>query len=84
MIIPVDDLDRELLCRLLEEIVTRDGTDYGEQELSTAQKVDNALLSLQQGRTKLLWDAETESASLIGKEQAEKLLSMKASSAQEN
>ena len=74
MIIPEDSLDKELLERLLEEIVTRDGTDYGEIELSTEQKVKNALNGLKTGQTKLFWDADTESASLISKEQAKGLI----------
>lgn len=77
MIIPQQSLEKEVLVKLLEEIVTRDGTDYGEQELSTEDKVNNALRALEQGRTKLLWDAETESASLVSAEKAKKLLQAK-------
>jgi|MEHZ01.5.fsa_nt_MEHZ011538693.1_6 hypothetical protein len=77
MIIPEKTLKKEVLESLLEEIVTRDGTDYGEQELSTEQKVNNALRALEQGRMKLLWDAETESASLVTSEKAKQLLQAK-------
>ena len=75
MIIPIDSLEKEMLEGLLTEIVTRDGTDYGEVELSTAQKVQNAIGGLQAGRMKLLWDVESESASLLSSEQADKLMS---------
>jgi hypothetical protein len=78
MIIPEKTLKKEVLESLLEEIVTRDGTDYGEQELSTEQKVNNALRALEQGRMKLLWDAEIESASLVTSEKAKQLLQAKA------
>lgn len=77
MIIPEQTLKKEVLESLLEEIVTRDGTDYGEEELTTEQKVNNALRALEQGRMKLLWDAETESASLVTAEKAKKLLQAK-------
>ncbi len=77
MIIPEQTLEKEVLERLLEEIVTRDGTDYGEQELSTADKVKNALRALEVGRMKLLWDAEAESASLVSAEKAKQLLQAK-------
>ena len=78
MIIPEKTLKKEVLESLLEEIVTRDGTDYGEQELSTEQKVNNALRALEHGRMKLLWDAEIESASLVTSEKAKQLLQAKA------
>ena len=73
MIIPIDTLQNELLDSLLEEIVTRDGTDYGAIELTTEQKVERAKAALKTGQSKLYWDEETESASLITKELADKL-----------
>lgn len=73
MIIPYQSLEPEVLKRLLEEIVTRDGTDYGEVELSTSQKLNGALRALQEKRSVLLWDEETESASLVSAEYARKL-----------
>ena len=74
MIIPLDSLEQEMLESLLAEIVTRDGTDYGEVELATEQKIQNAIRGLKDGRIKLFWDLETESASLLSSEQAENLL----------
>ena len=73
MIIPIDTLQNELLDRLLEEIVTRDGTDYGAVELTTEQKVEKAKIALKNGQSQLYWDEESESASLISKELADKL-----------
>ena len=73
MIIPISTLQNELLDSLLEEIVTRDGTDYGVVELTTEQKVERAKAALKTGQSKLYWDEETESASLITKELADKL-----------
>ena len=49
---------------MLKDIVTRDGTDYGEQEASVEAKVSAAMHSLEQGKSFLYWDAETETASL--------------------
>ena len=73
MIIPISTLQNELLDSLLEEIVTRDGTDYGVVELTTEQKVERAKVALKTGQSKLYWDEESESASLITKELADKL-----------
>lgn len=49
---------------MLREIVTRDGTDYGHDEKTIEVKVSSALNSLEQGRSCLFWNAESETASL--------------------
>lgn len=69
MEIPWRTLDDETLERLLAELVTRDGTDYGLQERTTAEKVKGARRSLESGRAQLMWNAELESASLVSVEQ---------------
>lgn len=69
MEIPWRELDDETLDRLLSELVTRDGTDYGLREQTTAEKVKGARRSLESGRAQLMWNAEIESASLVSVEQ---------------
>lgn len=64
MEIPWQDLDEDTLDRLLSEIVTRDGTDYGLVETSTATKIRSVRKALASGSLLLLWDAESESAAL--------------------
>lgn len=63
--IPWQSLDPETLEALLEEIVTRDGTDYGAKELSKEQKTVEARHNLEAGRAVLVWDEATETSSLI-------------------
>jgi len=70
MKIPWDSLSAETLNALLEEIVTRDGTDYGAVEKSIEQKVAFARHQLKSGYAVLVWDSELESASLITPEEA--------------
>ena len=65
LILPYQQLDPTTLERLLEEIVTRDGTDYGAAEHSTRGKVEAAKLILRQGSAVLTWDTEMESANLV-------------------
>ena len=48
MIVPWQSLDPDTLQNLLEEFVSRDGTDYGEQELSLAQKAEQIRLKADQ------------------------------------
>lgn len=64
MKIPHERLEQEVLYELLKEIVTRDGTDYGESEVSTEVKVTSALRALKNGKANLYWDADSETASL--------------------
>jgi len=69
MEIPWQELEPDTLRRLLSEIVTRDGTDYGLIEKSTAEKIEVARKALQTGRARLFWDEETGTAALLDKEQ---------------
>jgi uncharacterized protein YheU (UPF0270 family) len=73
MKIPWQRLPPETLESVLEEIVTRDGTDYGLLEKSTAQKVKIAKNQLVSERAFLYWDSESESASLISEEQTKSM-----------
>ena len=71
MKIPWESLPGETLDTLLEEIVTRDGTDYGDVEKSTSQKLTYARNQLKAGYAILYWDAELESASLLTPQQVQ-------------
>ncbi len=63
--IPWKKLDQDTLTRLLEEITTRDGTDYGCREKNRLERMREARLNLERGRAKLIWDEQSESASLV-------------------
>lgn len=69
MEIPWRELDQNTLERLLSEIVTRDGTDYGREERSTMSKIKAAMRALETGSAVLAWDEETETAALLTREQ---------------
>ena len=73
MRIPWRKLPLETLENMLEEIVTRDGTDYGSSEKTTAEKVRSAHAQLVSGSAHLYWDAKLESASLLSTDQVAKL-----------
>ena len=65
MIIPYHQLDPETLQNLLEEYATRDGTDYGEREVSLVDKVANLRRQLQ-NKTVVIWfEPGEESVNLI-------------------
>lgn len=65
MKIPWQQLDPPVLYALLEEFVTRDGTDYGFDEVGTETKIQQLKQQLKQGNAVLVWDSETESSNII-------------------
>lgn len=67
-LIPYDSLPAETLERILDDIVSRDGTDYGDYDLSVAEKRQQALRSLQKSETVLLFDTESETIKMVLKE----------------
>ncbi|CUB03051.1 YheU family protein [Marinomonas fungiae] len=66
-VIPFESLERETLENVLNDIVSRDGTDYGEYDLSLEQKREQALRALKSGDAVLLFDTESETIQLVGK-----------------
>ena len=69
IIVPWKDLPPDTLTNLIEEFVTRDGTDYGDQEIPTATKVEQVRNQLKKQEAFVVFDEVTESVSVMGKEQ---------------
>ncbi|UIP28195.1 YheU family protein [Photobacterium sp. TLY01] len=55
MIVPWQELDPETLNNLIEHFVLREGTDYGDRELSLAQKVAKVRQQLDNGEAVILF-----------------------------
>lgn len=55
MIIPYEQLSADALDGLIEEYVTRDGTDYGEQEMSLTDRVTQVKRKLVTGEAVILF-----------------------------
>ncbi|MBL7249393.1 YheU family protein [Alcanivorax marinus] len=73
IIVPWSDIDRATLDNLIEEFVTRDGTDYGEQEVATATKVEQVRAQLKRGEAAVVFDEATETVSVMTREQLREL-----------
>ena len=69
MIIPYQDLATATLENLIEEFVTREGTDYGEYELSLQDKVSSVKQGLTTGELVILFIDSTQSVNIVKKEQ---------------
>lgn len=67
--IPKDRLDPKTLRRLLEEYVSREGTDYGEREFNLDQKIADVSRQLDCGEALIVFDPESESCNIITREQ---------------
>ena len=63
--VPPESLAAPVLRALLEEFVTRDGTDYGESEKSLDEKVADVERQLADGEVSIVFDPETESVNLV-------------------
>ncbi len=64
-IIPWRELSPEALNGLIEEFVSREGTEYGEQEVSLVFKVREVVAQLEAGTVAVVFEAETSSASIV-------------------
>ena len=62
--IPHDALEADTLTALIEDFVTRDGTDYGASETPLATKVAQVRRQLEQGEAVITYDEETGTCAL--------------------
>ncbi|MGK5108540.1 YheU family protein [Enterobacter roggenkampii] len=65
MIIPWQDLAPETLDNLIESFVLREDTDYGEQERSLEQKVNDVKRQLKSGDVVLVWSELHETVNIM-------------------
>ncbi len=63
--LPVEALSPEALRGLVEEFVTRDGTDYGAVERSLEDKLAAVHEQLLRGEARIVFDPETETATVV-------------------
>jgi uncharacterized protein len=62
--VPYGELPPDLLNAVIESFVLREGTDYGEKELSLEDKVARVISQLKRGEAKILFDPESESVTI--------------------
>jgi len=63
--IPYHQLSPEALLGVVEEFVTRDGTDYGEVEVPLEIKRNQVLDQLKSGKAVLVFDPESETCNIL-------------------
>jgi uncharacterized protein YheU (UPF0270 family) len=62
--VPYTELPPDLLQAVIESFVLREGTDYGEKELSLEDKVARVIAQLKRGEAKIIFDPETDSVTI--------------------
>ena len=67
MIIPWQELKEETLRNIAASFILREGTDYGAEELSLAQKTDNLLAKIHNGSAVIIWSELHESIDIKDK-----------------
>ena len=68
IVIPSEQLSADALRGVIEEFITREGTDYGEVELSLAEKVEQVRSQLRKGLVLVVFDAVAESVTIMARE----------------
>jgi uncharacterized protein YheU (UPF0270 family) len=61
----LDQLSPGALRGLVEEYVSREGTDYGHADWSLEEKVTQVYRQLDRGEARIVFDLELESASIV-------------------
>ena len=65
MEIAYTELSTEAVRGVIEEFVSREGTDYGHLDYSFEDKIEQVISQLKKGEVKLVFDSESESCNLV-------------------
>ena len=65
MLIPHNQLPPDTLQALIEEFINREGTDYGEQEISIKTKISQVMRHLEEGSIVIGYDEQSETCTLL-------------------
>ncbi len=65
MLIPYDQLQETTLTALIEEFIDREGTDYGELEITRSAMISQVHQQLSNGKVVICYDTESETCNLI-------------------
>lgn len=71
MIIPIDKVSTTVLDSIVQEFVSREGTEYGSEEMSFDEKIAQVIRQLQQGSAVLVYSELHESVNILPAEQFE-------------
>jgi len=84
MLIPQTALSSEALEGVIKEFFLREGTEYGEREVSLETKVKQVRRQLERGEVVVVYDEESESVDIVSKNSARYKSLVAPASASEN
>ena len=65
--VPYLDINPETLRNMIEEFVSRDGSDWGEAGGSMEDKIKQVLRQFESGKIKVVFDLTSQSANIVSK-----------------
>ena len=65
MEIPYTELSRDALRGVIEEFVSREGTEYGQREYTLEDKIKRVVRQLESGEVKLFFDEQSQTCNLV-------------------
>jgi len=65
--VPYTRLGADVLRRVAEEFVTRDGTDYGMSETTLDERVEHVRRQLVRGEIVIMYETESETINIVRK-----------------
>lgn len=71
--VPLSALPAATLRAIAEDFCTRDGTDYGEVELTQAERVALLMGQLERGEAHILFEATTETLRIVTRAELERM-----------
>ena len=77
MLIPWQDLSEAALQGVIEDYVTREGTEYGDRPVSLTAKVAQVQAQLRSGTVVIVFDGESSTCSIVSKQQLAEVLEAK-------
>lgn len=71
--IPISRLDADILDAVVEAFILREGTDYGEHEISLEEKKSQVKEDIRLGKVVIVFDEESESCNLMTRQKYREL-----------
>jgi len=65
--VPYQDINPETLRNMIEEFVSRDGSDWGDTGGSMEDKIKQVLRQFESGKIKVVFDLTSQSANIVSK-----------------
>ena len=72
VVVPLERLTADVLAAVIEEFVSREGTDYGHIEPDMDAKREQVRRQLESGEAFVLFDPKTESVNIVSAEELER------------